>query len=166
MTTESNDTKQDLFTSSMEDRAVRAAFEREWLADEIVVALEQKMREMNVNRSELARRLECSPANVTKLFRRSTNLTLGSLVDVALALNHRFRAPELEPLEAPAPWFECNYKMVAPAKVAFAIKYEGLKTLCNEADLASSSVTWWNHVTEEEAELVPLEVLVATMEYL
>ena len=44
------------------------------------------MKEQNINRAELARRLDTSRSYVTKLLRGTTNVTLQSLARVAIAL--------------------------------------------------------------------------------
>ncbi len=72
---------------------MRREMEYEWFVDEVIVKIEQAMDKKAVSRTELAKRLDCSPANVTQLLRQGSNLTLKSLVDIALALEHRFLAP-------------------------------------------------------------------------
>ena len=49
------------------------------------------METQGVSRSELARRIDASPAYVTKILRGSTNFTLESMVKVAMALDCEFK---------------------------------------------------------------------------
>lgn len=54
---------------------------------EITEAVVRRMDELAISRSELARRLETSPAYVTKILRGSANFTLASIVKLARALD-------------------------------------------------------------------------------
>ena len=137
----------DHFTQSMSNSTTRAHFEREWFVDEVLCALEAKMSEMNVSRTELARRLNCTPANVTRLLRRGTNLTVGSLVDLALALDHRFLAPQLQALAAEPPWVSSCSVVLEPADVWAPMRAP------SEADEvpASPLFSWPDYATEGEA---------------
>ncbi len=143
------DQKQDLFTTSMEDSEVRRHFEREWFVDEVLSSLESVMRSQGISRSELARRLKCSGANVTKLFRRGTNLTVGSMVDLALAVGHRIRAPELEPLTTQPPWLESRTVVLNPMHVWINASV----TVISEAEVPTSPAFSWptDHGAEGEA---------------
>ena len=49
------------------------------------------MERRQVSRAELARRLGCTPANVTKILRCSNNITFTSAVRIAQALGATFR---------------------------------------------------------------------------
>lgn len=100
----SNPSEKDLVTRALEDPQTRIEMEYEWFVDDVIVKIEQAMDKQKVSRAELAKRLNCSPANVTRLLRHGSNLTLKSLVDIALALEHRFKAPQLVPLTESAPW--------------------------------------------------------------
>lgn len=139
-------TRRDMFSESMADPEIRKLFEKEWLADEIVVQLERKMEELGLTRKDLAERLGCRPPNVTQLLRKGTNLTLGKMVDLALALDHRFLAPVLVPVSEAPPW-ECIEVTVQPA-IPHTWKAEA-------ADSASPSMTWNIQGIEGEAELCP-----------
>lgn len=50
-------------------------------------SLEALMQRRGVNKSELARRIETSPAYITKILRGSTNFTLETMVKLARALD-------------------------------------------------------------------------------
>ena len=65
-------------------RIERAALE---FTEDLVRAMERE----NVSRSELARRLGCKPAYVTKILKGATNFTLGSMVRIASALGFKLR---------------------------------------------------------------------------
>jgi len=94
----------DFVSRALEDPAMRREMEYEWFVDEIIVRIERVMDKKDISRTELANKLKCTPANVTQLLRHGSNLTLKSLVDIALALDHRFIAPNLVPVTEAAPW--------------------------------------------------------------
>ena len=67
--------------------------------------LVSRMDAGNVSRSDLARRIRCSPAYVTKILRGSTNFTLESMVKIARALGCVLRT-HLQPEGARSIWFD------------------------------------------------------------
>lgn len=69
----------------------RRVFEQERLIVEVTEAIAALLKEQNVSRSELARRIGTSPAFVTKLLRGDNNFTLRTLSDVFFALNRGAR---------------------------------------------------------------------------
>ena len=83
-----------------DDPELRREVECEWFSDGTIIQIEQKMEALGLSRKELASRLKCSPANVTQLLRRGSNLTLETLMDIALAMHHRFLPPSLVPLSS------------------------------------------------------------------
>ena len=62
-------------------------FVLEQLTYDITAAICQAMEEKGLSRSDLARKLGVSPAYITKLLNSSSNLTLRTLVNIALALD-------------------------------------------------------------------------------
>lgn len=64
-----------------------------------------RMAEQKVSRTDLARRIGCSPAYVTKILRGSTNFTLESMVKIARALGCEFRM-HLQPDGRQTQWFD------------------------------------------------------------
>ena len=70
------------FETFEDDAEYRAGLLRLKLYEDIL----RVMEEQGVTRAELASRLSCSKAYVTKLFNDSTNVTLYTLVRIALAL--------------------------------------------------------------------------------
>lgn len=106
----------DFFGDAIRDPEVRRHFERERAADEFVMQVELLMEEQGVSRTDLAERLKCSPANITRLLRRGTNLTIGRMVDIVLALKHRMR-PVVEPATTDRPdwgWVGCHFERTQP----------------------------------------------------
>lgn len=82
--------------------------EEHWLARAIqgfTEDLYNLMERRGVSRAELARRLETSPAYITKLLRGDANFTMRSMVRLARALDGRFVA-RLEPREQPVRWVD------------------------------------------------------------
>ncbi len=63
-----------------------------WIADaqvEFTEGLHDLMQRRNVSKSELARRMDTSPAYITKVMRGTTNFTLATMVRLVRALNGR-----------------------------------------------------------------------------
>lgn len=77
------------------------------------------MERRGVSRAELARRLETSPAYITKLLRGDANFTVRSMVRLARALDGHFVA-RLEPEEQPVCWVDvaAGVRRGAPHRVA------------------------------------------------
>lgn len=77
--------------SNLEGAEFRRLFEREMVADDFIAAIESVMDAGEINRTELARRMGCALSNVTRAMRSSTNMTLSTMVDMALALGQRVK---------------------------------------------------------------------------
>lgn len=75
---------------------------REHLIEDFLSDVEAVMRTQRVTRTELARRLGCSRANVSQLFRRTANLTAASMADIAFHLGLQLRL-HLEPAQVSQP---------------------------------------------------------------
>lgn len=71
-----------------QDEEGRRLLEQERLIVEVTEAMASLLKEREVSRSELARRIGTSPAFVTKLLRGDNNFTLRTLSDVFFALGH------------------------------------------------------------------------------
>ena len=65
------------------------------------VSLERRMQQQGLSKADLARRLETSPAYITKILRGDTNLTIRSMVDLARAVDSALHI-HLAPAAAPA----------------------------------------------------------------
>lgn len=63
------------------------------------------MDERGINRSDLARRMDSSPAYITKILRGSTNFTLASMVRIAKALEMDLHV-HLAPANAQTRWLD------------------------------------------------------------
>ncbi len=65
--------------------------DREFILDGLILRVSEDiarlLAEQNMSRTELAKKLGCSPAYVTKLLRGSENLTLKKLFEISQALN-------------------------------------------------------------------------------
>jgi transcriptional regulator with XRE-family HTH domain len=75
-----------------------------WVAGAIIEFTESLVREMErqgMTRVELARRLEVSPAYVTKILRGKVNFTLATMVRLARALGRELHV-QLGPLQSAA----------------------------------------------------------------
>lgn len=65
---------------------------------EFTEELVERMEQKGISRSELARRIDSSPAYITKILRGNSNFTLDSMVKIARALDCTYRS-HLEPAE-------------------------------------------------------------------
>lgn len=72
---------------------------------EFTNALVTRMREVGVSRSELARKIQASPAYVSKILRGDTNFSLDTMVKIATALASDFRC-HLQPSGAKSQWLD------------------------------------------------------------
>ena len=65
--------------------------DREFILDGLILRVSEDIAKLltqrNMSRTELAKKLGCSPAYVTKLLRGSENLTLKKLFEISQALN-------------------------------------------------------------------------------
>jgi transcriptional regulator with XRE-family HTH domain len=64
-----------------------------------------KMEEQGMSRTELAVRIDASPAYITKILRGSTNFTLQSMVKISRALGYEL-CTHLQPEGAQTRWFD------------------------------------------------------------
>lgn len=83
----------------MKSLEFKKSFERHGLADDFIAAIEAVMLRDDVSRSQLAERMGCKPANVTRAMRNTTNLTIATMVEMAFALDCRVRV-WLQPMSA------------------------------------------------------------------
>ncbi len=74
----------------------RRALAREHLIEDFLSDVEAVMRAQRMTRAELARRMGCSRANVSSLFRRTANLTAATMADIAFHLGLQLQL-RLEP---------------------------------------------------------------------
>lgn len=91
----------ELFDSAKESPAYKLELAVLDITEEIVARMEC----MGVTRADLARRLKCEPAYVTKILRGSTNFTLETLVKIADVLGCRMRT-HLQPEGTRTHWFD------------------------------------------------------------
>lgn len=88
------------------DRAKKqTSFWAEGLILEFTEKMVRRMEELSVSKSELARRINTSPAYITKLLRGTTNFTVETMTKVALALECEVRL-RLQPQGARTKWFD------------------------------------------------------------
>lgn len=79
-------------SSKMKDPEFRKLFEREMFAEDFLARVEQAMKEQNVSKTELAKRMGCSVPNVSRAMRKTSNMTVATMVDMVLSLNLRLRS--------------------------------------------------------------------------
>ena len=81
----------------------------EYLAELAIVEftenMAKRMAELGITRSELARRLDTSPAYITKILQGNANFTLKSMVKISQALESRLTT-HMQPEGAQARWFD------------------------------------------------------------
>lgn len=80
-------------------------------------SLEALMQRRGVNNSELARRIETSPAYITKILRGSTNFTLETMVKLVRALNGELHVRACAK-EDDARWFHAVHSRPSNANAA------------------------------------------------
>ena len=78
------------FAKGLERAKTRLSYYEEDLLVETAARIIDAMERRGVTRSELARRMEVSPAYVTKILRGHANLSLESLAKVAFALDMKW----------------------------------------------------------------------------
>ena len=66
--------------------------------DSFLMRIDERMKELGITQSELARRMKVSCPYVTKVLHLGVNLSFGTAAKLASALNMEF-SPELHPLE-------------------------------------------------------------------
>lgn len=93
------------FQTFFEDAEKSPAYWVERAVLEFTEDLVARMESEGISRAELARRIRCSPAYVTKILRGSTNFTLESMVRVAQAVGCNLRT-HLQPDGARTHWFD------------------------------------------------------------
>ena len=77
----------------------------EYLAEcaivEFTEELAKRMDELGLTRAELARRLDTTPAYITKILRGNANFTLKSMVRIASVLESEFKS-QMQPKSVPS----------------------------------------------------------------
>ena len=79
------------FNELFEDVEDSLAYKTEAAALEFTEELVARMKSQGVSRADLARKIGCSPAYVTKILRGSTNFTLETMVKIADVLGCKVR---------------------------------------------------------------------------
>ncbi len=104
-----------------EDLEHDAEYQAECAIVEFTENIARRMDELGISRSELARRLDTSPAYVTKILRGNANFTLKSMARISLALDSALTT-HLQPEGAHSQWFDrfqaCNETMARPPATA------------------------------------------------
>ncbi len=93
------------FQSIFEESKKSPVFQKELAVLEFTEDLVERMAHERISRAELARRIGCSSAYVTKFLRGSTNFTLDSMVRIAAALGCELRT-HLQSAGAQTRWFD------------------------------------------------------------
>lgn len=91
------ETKKGWLTAKLENWEFRRLYERELVAESFITRIEDAMDEQTITKTELAKRMECSVANISRAMRKTTNMTIATMVDMGLSLNLRVKI-ELEPM--------------------------------------------------------------------
>jgi len=74
---------------NLQDPEFKRYLAREDLIEHFLNAIDSEMSRRGVSRAELARRMGCRPSNVTQILRRTRNLTVATMVDIAFHLDLR-----------------------------------------------------------------------------
>ena len=158
------ETKKGFLTANLEDWEFRRLYERQMVAESFIVRIEDAMNEQQITKTELARRMECSAANISRAMRKTTNMTLATLVDMGLSLNFRVKI-ELEPLALNECAFQYHTKLAeptwSPLKVDVSVTPDGWIQVFRlkergevEALRGGASASWafWDQQSVDEAE--------------
>ena len=73
--------------TNMEDPEFQRLLEREEIIEDFLNHVDEEMENRGISRAELARRMGCKPANITQIMRRTRNLTVATMVDIAFFLD-------------------------------------------------------------------------------
>jgi transcriptional regulator with XRE-family HTH domain len=93
------------FKQLFEAARKRLAYHVEGVILEFTEEVVARMEAEDVSNTELAKRLDASPAYVTKVLRGSTNFTLETMVKIARALNADVRV-HLQPVGTKTQWLD------------------------------------------------------------
>jgi|GEM_PF-743571 len=93
------------FKQLFETARKRLAYDVEGVILEFTEEIVARMEAEGVSNAELAKRLNASPAYVTKVLRGSTNFTLETMVKIARALNADVRI-HLQPIGTKTQWLD------------------------------------------------------------
>jgi transcriptional regulator with XRE-family HTH domain len=88
------------FADTFQEAMQQDKFWTEYAILEFTTRLSQVMKQKGISKAELARRMETSPAYITKVFRGNANLTISSMVKLARCAEMIFH-PELKGKEPP-----------------------------------------------------------------
>lgn len=165
------ETKKGWLTANLEDWEFRRLYERELVAESFIVRIEDAMDEQKVTKTELAKRMECTSANISRAMRKTTNMTIATMVDMALSLNLRVRIT-LEPVAIGERAFASQEKSEAtwPPKVEGTTNPEGFVVFfrvkpqaeSSQCDASVSRALWPSKSAHEtEASMQVLEPLFA-----
>ncbi|MBL8635462.1 MAG: XRE family transcriptional regulator [Myxococcales bacterium] len=168
------DAKKGWLTAKLENWEFRRSYERELAAELFLTQVEQVLTEQKLSKTELAKRMKCSLANVSRAMRKSTNMTVATMVDMSLALNLRLKI-ELEPMVSGAVVTASETIKVTPCGFPQATVMMSAEVFSNAASSSNSETSAtasgggspsWSLLCEESAfdveSLLPLpaEILV------
>lgn len=158
------ETKKGWLQANLENWQFRRLYQRELVAESFIVRIEDAMNEQHVTKTELAKRMECSSANISRVMRKTTNMTIATMVDMALSLNLGIRitleplaiedctfAPQLKPEAAAWPTVIDNEEHTTDPKgfvVCFQVKKRPEATKCS----SSGSNALWSPLSAFEPE--------------
>jgi transcriptional regulator with XRE-family HTH domain len=116
--------------------------------EEIFLAMERK----GISRAELARRLDSSPAYVTKVLRGNANFTLETLARIAYALEGEFKF-HISPREMRTRWFDVSTpvdRTLEAPKTTVTLHGSGLNP-AREWSMPANSAGWV-HLSKGDSE--------------
>ena len=123
----------------------------EYLAECAIVEftedMAKRMQELGITRSELARRLDTSPAYITKILQGNANFTLKSMVRIAAALESDLKT-HLQPEGAHSQWldvFQRDAQMMDQQKKAMDVqkamgRYHRVHVPAQKEDVSDDSI--------------------------
>ena len=106
------------FYKALEEAKQHSPYYEEKLLLDVADRIIEEMDRSDISRVELARRLEVSPAYITKILRGHANLTIESLAKIAFALGKKWECVMVDVKEKENMYFQpqANKKIVIAEK--------------------------------------------------
>ncbi|MBC8876063.1 MAG: helix-turn-helix transcriptional regulator [Planctomycetes bacterium] len=96
-----------------------------------------RMEQLNMSRSELASKIDASPAYVTKILRGSTNFTLQSMVRIGRAIGCELRT-HLQPEGMQSRWFDLLVSKPVTTRIRTSNELKNLRSQYSTACCAAN----------------------------
>jgi transcriptional regulator with XRE-family HTH domain len=109
------------------------AYKAEGVILDVTEQIVERMQELGISKSELAKQIGSSPPYVTKLLRGGTNFTLESMVKVADALDSELKV-KIEPKVSARDWFGLLVKAYPNERTKYKVRSQMKNLSCSERE--------------------------------